>query len=115
VSENTPNSVSVKVSRATYDSLNDEQARLRRETGEKPTLQELLDSAWSARKSAIEGKPADQGGAAIPPRYRPSLKALREVLSCGDDDLIGLVVKPLEFAQRELRRRAAAAAGKDAQ
>jgi hypothetical protein len=72
----------------------------------------LQEAGLHAFRAAFQPEPE---AAEIPPRYRPSLKALREVLSCGDDDLIGLVVKPLEFAQRELRRRAAAAAGKDAQ
>jgi hypothetical protein len=103
VSENTPNSVSVKVSRATYESLNDEQTRIRKETGEKPTLQELLDEAWAARR---RGDELNGPETRVPPNLRPCLKMLPELLASGYEDLIGLVVKPLEYALKEVQKRA---------
>jgi hypothetical protein len=107
LAENIANSVSVKVSRETYDSLNDEQARVRKATGEKPTFQELLDLAWQERTEREEANAGrERIKPHIPAEYRDYPAMLVEVLASGDEDLIGLVTKPLEFARKRLRRAA---------
>lgn len=59
--------------------------------------QALLRADWSG-----EGP-----GSGVPAKYRPYMDILAEVLSSGDADLIGLLVKPLEYAEKQLRRRLA--------
>jgi hypothetical protein len=105
--ENTTNSVSVKVSRETYDSLNDEQARIRKTTGEKPTFQEMLDLAWEEKMRRAEGDKGDERAERhLPTAYREYPALLEELLASGDEDLIELVIRPLDFAGKRLRRHA---------
>jgi hypothetical protein len=48
---------------------------------------------------------AARADANVPGHYLLQQQAFDEVLASGDEDLIGLVVKPLEFAQKRLRQR----------
>jgi hypothetical protein len=63
-----------------------------------------LDSVQEAGKIAVLNASWETGpDADVPPKYRPCLKMLAEVLASGDEDLIELVIRPLEFARKRLR------------
>lgn len=81
----------------------------------KPSLKQELHALAIARRVKLYqvaeeaiaqylGKLEGQAVPEVPPKYRPYLKMLAEILSSGDENLIGLVVTPLEYARRQLRR-----------
>ncbi len=67
------NTVSIKIWEATQSQLLTEQARLRRETGEKPTFAELVATAWEqADRSPL--------GDSLMPRNDEERDAVRQIL-----------------------------------
>lgn len=103
VLENTQNSVSVKVSRETYDALNEERERIRRETGRKRTFQELLDQSWNDRPAADGQRKKQRAYPEVPEEYAPCMKKLAEILSSGDEPIIRAAVSNLEVFHDRLR------------
>lgn len=63
----------------------------------------ILDEALTARLGLGAGEGLEAG---VPEKLQPCLKMLAELLASGNEDLIGLVVRPLEYALKEVQKRA---------
>lgn len=112
MTEEEKNTVTLKVTEADREWAAAEQARLRKAEGRKVSQAVLFRRMVEVYARAPESTPPPQRPEVLtleeltPPEYLDDLKAWAEVLASGHKDLIGLVLTPLGYAQRQARLRA---------
>jgi hypothetical protein len=60
----------------------------------------LQEAGLHAFRAACQAEPAPDS---VPAKYRPYLRTLAAVFASGDENLIGLLLAPLEYARKQLK------------